>query len=146
VQAFVARAAEDVIEIVGFMRWLGWGCLAAVLALVGNAIMLSVQDRIREHAVFQTLGFSGPQIARLIVAEGLTLSVAGTVVGCVAALTFLSYSALALTVESHSVPILASPSIFVWGVIIAAAVGGLAGLVPAWQASRREIVSCFRAA
>lgn len=146
VKAFVARAAEDVIEIVGFMRWLGWGCLAAVLALVGNAIVLSVQDRIREHAVFQTLGFRGHQIARLIVAEGLVLSVSGALVGCVAAVTFLSYGALVLTVESHSVPIVASPAIFVWGVIIAAGVGGLAGLVPAWQASRREIVSCLRAA
>lgn len=145
-KAFVARAASDVIEIVGFARWLGWGCLAAVLALVGNAIVLSVQDRIREHAVLQTLGFRGHQIGRLIVAEGLVLSVTGAVVGCVGALTFLSYSALAFSVESHSVPVQASPAIFGWGVAIAAAVGVLAGLVPAWQASRREIVSCFRAA
>ena len=69
-KAFVARAATDVIEIVGFMRWMGWGCLVAVLALVGNAIVLSVQDRVREHAVYQTLGFRGHQIIRLIVAEG----------------------------------------------------------------------------
>lgn len=144
-RAFVARAAADVIEIVGFMRWLGWGCLAAVLALVGNAIILSVQDRVRDHAVFQTLGFRSHQIARLIIAEGLVLSVTGGLVGCAAALVFLSYSALALTVESHSIPVSASPAIFIWGVAIAATVGVLAGLVPAWQASRREIVSCFRA-
>jgi putative ABC transport system permease protein len=145
-KSFVARAASDVIEIVGFMRWLGWGCLAAVLALVANAIVLSVQDRIREHAVFQTLGFRGHQIARLIVMEGLVLSVTGAVIGCVAALAFLGYSALALSVESQSIPVKASPDIFLWGVAIAAAVGALAGLAPAWQASRREIVSCFRAA
>ncbi len=146
VKAFVAQAAEDVIEVVGFMRWLGWGCLAAVLALVGNAIMLSVQDRIREHAVFQTLGYQGHHIIGLIIAEGLILSVTGATIGGMAAIGFLSFSALALTVESHSVPILASPSIFVWGVIIAAGVGGLAGLVPALQASRRDIVNCLRAA
>ncbi|UCF32963.1 MAG: ABC transporter permease [Phycisphaerales bacterium] len=145
-KAFVARAASDVIEIVGFMRWLGWGCLAAVLALVGNAIVLSVQDRIREHAVFQTLGFRGHQIARLIVMEGLVLSVAGAAIGCLAALAFLAYSALALSVESQSIPVKASPDIFLWGVAIAAAMGALAGLAPAWQASRRKIVSCFRAA
>ncbi|MCP4594251.1 MAG: FtsX-like permease family protein [bacterium] len=143
-KAFVARAAADVIEIVGFMRWLGWGCLAAVLALVGNAIVLSAQDRIREHAVFQTLGFCGHQIARLIIAEGLLLSITGAVVGCVTALAFLSYSALALSVESHSIPVKPTPSIFAWGILIAAAVGVLAGLVPAWQAARREIVTCFR--
>jgi putative ABC transport system permease protein len=69
-QAFVARAAQDVIRIVAFTKWLGWGCLIAVLALVGNAIVLSVQDRVREHAVLQTLGYAGGLIARLIVWKG----------------------------------------------------------------------------
>lgn len=145
-RAFVARAAADIIEIVGFMRYLGWGCLAAVLALVGNAIVLSVQDRIREHAILQTLGFRGNLVARLIISEGLLLSLAGTTIGCGAALVFVAFSGLAFSVESHSIPILASPDIFLWGVIIAATVGMLAGLFPAWQAARREIVSCFRAA
>ena len=76
-QAFVARAAQDVVRIVGFTRWLGWGCLAAVLALVGNAIVLSVQDRVREHAVLQTLGYTGGLIARLIVAEGMLVGLLG---------------------------------------------------------------------
>ena len=144
-KAFIARAAEDIIEIVGFMRWLGWGCLAAVLALVGNAIVLSVQDRIREHAILQTLGFRGHQIARLIISEGLLLSMTGAVVGCAGAAMFLSSSALAFTVESHSIPVKATPAVFIGGVLIAATVGVLAGLMPAWQAARREIVTCFRA-
>lgn len=144
-KAFVARAAADVVEIVGFMRWLGWGCLGAVLALVGNAIVLSVQDRIREHAILQTLGFRGHQIARLIIGEGLILSLLGAAIGCSAAIAFLSYASLALSVESHSIPILASPTLLIWGIAIAAIVGVLAGAFPAWQASRRNIVSCFRA-
>ena len=144
-KAFVARAATDIIQIVGFMRWLGWGCLAAVLALVGNAIVMSVQDRIREHAILQTLGFKGRQIAALIVGEGVVLSVVGAAIGCAVAVAFLSYSALALTVESHSIPVLIRYDVFLWGVTIAATLGVLAGLVPAWQAGRREIVSCFRA-
>jgi putative ABC transport system permease protein len=144
-RAFVARAAADIIEIVGFMRWLGWGCLAAVLALVGNAIVLSVQDRIREHAILQTLGYRGSQIGRLIVSEGLLLSISGALIGCALAAGFLSYSALALTVESHSIPVIAGPGVFAWGMGLAATLGIVAGLVPAWQASRREIVSCFRA-
>jgi len=144
-KAFVARAAADIVEIVGFMRWLGWGCLGAVLALVGNAIILSVQDRIRDHAVLQTLGFRGRQIAGLIVGEGLILSLLGAVIGCGLAVAFLSYASLGLSVEGQSIPILASPMILVWGMGIAAVVGVLAGTLPAWQASRREIVSCFRA-
>jgi len=144
-KAFVARAAADVVEIVGFMRYLGWGCLAAVLALVANAIILSVQDRIREHAVFQTLGFRGHQIARLIVSEGLLLSVLGALIGCAAAMGVISQAALAISVESLSIPIQASPRIFVAGLLIASTVGVVASIVPAWQASRRQIAQCFRA-
>lgn len=144
-KAFVARAATDVIEIVGFMRWLGWGCLGAVLTLVGNAIVLSVQDRIREHAVLQTLGFRGDLIARLIVSEGLVLSLAGGLVGCAAAAMILIHGGLALSVDALSIPIKSGFWVFVWGLAIASALGVLAGLVPAWQASQREIVACFRA-
>ena len=74
-QAFVARAAQDIIRIVGFTKWLGWACLAAVLALVGNAIVLSVQDRVREHAVLQTLGYTTGLIGRLILVEGSLLGI-----------------------------------------------------------------------
>jgi ABC-type antimicrobial peptide transport system permease subunit len=33
----------------------------------------------------------------------------------------------------------------VLGLALAVALGALAGLVPAWQASRRQITACFRA-
>ncbi len=144
-KAFVGRAAADVIEIVGFMRTLGWGCLVAVLALVGNAIVLSVQDRIKEHAILQTLGYRGHQIARLIICEGLVLSVVGGLCGSGLAIAVLSYSAFALSVEGHSLPIHATAETFLLGIGIASCVGVVAGIVPAWQASRRDIVSCFRA-
>ena len=144
-RAFIARAASDVIEIVGFMRWLGWGCLAAVLALVANAIVLSVQDRIREHAVLQTLGFRGGLIARLIVTEGLVLSLIGGVAGSAVALAVLLWGRFALSVDGLSISVAADPRVFATGLGLAAALGVLAGLVPAWQAARREIVACFRA-
>lgn len=144
-KAFIARAAGDILEIVGFMGWLGWGCLFAVLALVGNAIVLSVQDRVREHAVYQTLGYSQSLIARLVVAEGVLVSLIGAALGCGLAILVLQRGGFAITVESHSVPFATDPMIFVWGILIATGVGVLAGAVPAWQAARRDIVACFRA-
>jgi putative ABC transport system permease protein len=144
-QAFVARAAQDVVRIVGFTRWLGWGCLAAVLALVGNAIVLSMQDRVREHAVLQTLGYRGSLIARLIVGEGAILGLLGGAVGTVAALAFIRWGSFSLTSEGLSVPVIAGPSVVVIGLALSALLGVVAGLVPAWQASRRPITESFRA-
>jgi len=144
-KAFVAQAGADIVEIVKFTQWLGWGCLAAVLALVANAIVLSVQDRIKEHAVLQTLGFRSGLIARLIVSEGMLIGALGGAIGTGIALSVVHFGNFSLSQEGLSIGVSASWSVLVWGLIISAGVGIVAGLVPAWRAGRREIASCFRA-
>ena len=144
-KAFVARAAGDLLELIGFTRWLGLGCVAAVLALVANTIVMSVQDRVREHAVLQTLGFQGGLIARLIVCEGLILSLLGGLAGIVLACAALYWGRFSLSNEGLSINFEASIGLFARGMLLTGVLGVLAGLVPAWQASRREIVASFRA-
>ena len=144
-KAFVGRAAADVVQIVGFTRWLGWGALAAVLALVANAIVLSVQDRRREHAVFQTLGFTGGLLARLIVTEGALLGLVGGALGTAAAFAVVRFGHYSLSSEGLSIQAVMGAGVLVTGLLLAAGLGVLAGLVPAWQVSRREITESFRA-
>jgi len=145
-KAFVSRVADDIIELVGFAHWLGLGCLAAVLALVANSIVLGVQSRVSEHAVLQTLGYSSRLVAVLIVAEGVLLAAVGGLLGAVAALLVAEFGNFALSVEGTSIPIVANTRLLVTGFVICGIIGVLAGLVPAWQASRREIAECFRMA
>lgn len=145
-KAFVARAASNAIAIIGFTRWLGIGCLAAVIALVGNAIVLSVQDRIREHAILQTLGFSGGLIARLIVTESLVLGLLGGLFGILGAWLANYFGRFSLSSEGVNISMQTEMDVLLSGLLISMALGVLAGLIPAWQASRREIVTCFRAA
>lgn len=144
-KAFVAQAGADIVEIVRFTQWLGWGCLAAVLALVANAIVLSVQDRIKEHAVLQTLGFRSGLIARLIVSEGMLIGLLGGAIGTGIALSVVHFGNFSLSQEGLSISVSASWSVMALGLVISAGVGIVAGLVPAWRAGRREIASCFRA-
>lgn len=144
-QAFVARAAQDVIRVVAFTKYLGWACLLAVLALVANAIVLSVQDRVKEHAVLQTLGYTPSMIGRLIVTEGLMVGVLGGVLGIALAAGILAWRTMSLTTEGLSISVRSDPWIVIVGLAISAGLGVLAGLVPAWQASRRQIIECFRA-
>jgi putative ABC transport system permease protein len=144
-KAFVAQAGADIVEIVKFTQWLGWGCLAAVLALVANAIVLSVQDRIKEHAVLQTLGFRSGLIARLIVSEGMLIGLLGGALGTGIALAVVHFGHFSLSQEGLSISVGASWSVLLWGLGISAGVGIVAGLVPAIRAGRREIASCFRA-
>lgn len=144
-KAFVAQIAGDMIELIGFTRYLGWGCLVAVLALVGNAIVLSVQDRIKEHAVLQTLGFGSALIGRLIVTEAALLGLMGGMLGAGAAMLTIRLTRLSFSVDGLSIPIRAEPVLLAMGLALSIALGVVAGLVPAIQAARRPIASCFRA-
>jgi len=134
-----------VVGLVGFTQWLGWGCLAAVLALVGNAIVLSVQDRIREHAVLQTLGYTGRLIAGLIVGEGLVLGLLGGALGTLVALAVIQWGNFTISNEGLSIEMTAGAAVVALALAMSATLGIVAGLVPAAQASRREITACFRA-
>lgn len=144
-KAFIGRVAEDIIELVGFARWLGLGCLVAVLALVANSIVLSVQNRVSEHAVLQTLGYSGRLVALLIILEGVLLAIVGGGLGAAAAVAVAGYGSFALSVEGTTIPIVANGGLLATGMLVCGAIGVLAGLVPAWQASNKEIAECFRA-
>src|SRR5260370_15881598 len=53
-------------SLIGFANYLGYACIGLVLALVATTTVMAVQDRIREHALLQTLGFSGPRIFSLV--------------------------------------------------------------------------------
>ena len=55
-KAFFAETASELIQIIGFTRWLGFGAVLAVTALVANALLLVVRGRVRENAVLRTLG------------------------------------------------------------------------------------------
>jgi putative ABC transport system permease protein len=116
-----------------------------VFALVGNAIFLSVRERIQDHAVLQTLGYSHGLIASLIVAEGLVLGLLGGVLGVLGGAMVSAWGLFTFSVEGFSVHIYAGAGSIVLGLVLSALVGILAGLLPAWQASRMEIAACFRA-
>ncbi|MHC4552496.1 MAG: ABC transporter permease [Planctomycetota bacterium] len=144
-KAFVAHAAADMVELVAFTRYLGWSCIAAVLILVGNAIVLSVQDRVKEHAILQTLGYSPYLIGRLIVFEGLCVGLFGGSIGTLAAAGIIEWGQYSLSVDGLSIPIQAGLMLTMTGMGLSVILGVAAGLVPAWQASRQEIAQCFRA-
>lgn len=144
-KAFVAQAGADVVNLVGFTHYLGWGCLIAVLALIANAIVLSVQDRIREHAVLQTLGYRSGLIAQLIITEGLALGFIGGVIGTIGAGLLVHYGQFTLSNEGLHILVSIDSATLALGLAIAAGVGVLAGLVPAIRAGTQEIATCFRA-
>jgi putative ABC transport system permease protein len=141
---FQARAVGDLAELIRFAHYLGYACVGMVLALLATTTVMAVQDRVREHAILQTLGFSSRRILGLILSESLLVSLAGGLLGIGAALATLSWGKLTLGAEGVTIAFRPSAGLALTGIAVTAAVGAVAGLVPAWQASRVEIVASLR--
>jgi putative ABC transport system permease protein len=93
----------------------------------------------------QTLGFSGLRVFAIVMMETLLVSFAGGVVGVGLALAVLAWTGLAVGTEGVTIAFEPSPRLGVIGLLVAVAVGALAGLAPAWRAARADIVASLRA-
>lgn len=144
--AFQASTLADLVDLIGFAHWLGFACVGLVFALVAATTVMSVQDRVKEHAVLQTLGVRPSRVFRLIVAESLVLCLAGGIVGTAAATLLLAWSGFAIGAEGATIAFRPSFSLAALGVGVSLLVGLFAGLLPALNAARTPIVQALREA
>jgi putative ABC transport system permease protein len=142
--AFQTSVLADVVDLVAFAHWLGYACVALVLSLVATTTVMAVQDRVRQHAVLQTLGLRPGRIFRLVVSESLLVCLVGGLAGTMAALAVLGWGGLAFGAEGVTVAFQPSLPLALLGVAVSLAVGLLAGALPAFHAARANIVTALR--
>ena len=141
---FQADSVADLVELVGFARWLGYACVAMVLALVSTTTVMSVQDRRSEHAVLQTIGVSSPLVFLLVIEESTILSLLGAGIGLGVGLATLAWAGMTMGAEAVTIAFTPSFELALTGLAAALVVGVLAGIVPGWQAARADIVPALR--
>lgn len=145
-KAFFADTAKQMIELIGFTRWLGIGAVFAVLGLVANAVLLIVRGRVKETAILQTLGFSRKNIASMVIFEGMLLGLSGGLVGVISAVTYFHFQAFTVGNEGLTLALSPNPTVFANGLAVSLALGICASLYPAWKASSRPLVQSLNAA
>ena len=116
-----------------------------VLALIGNAIVLAMRDRIRDHAVLQTLGFTGGLLAWMVLMEGAIRGLLGGAVGAIASVSLMMVGPFYRPLEGVNIAVAHDPRLAFVGAGIALGLGLLAGVVPALRAARAEISEGLRA-
>ena len=145
---FATRAVSELVGDMTAQRRLNtlllsvFGIVAAVLAAVGvyGVLAYSVQQRTRELGVRVALGATTGTLLKLVLSEGLTLAVAGIVLGLVGALALgRVLTTLLFEVSAYDPTTLAA----IAGV--AAVVALMACLVPALRAIRLDPVNALRA-
>ena len=143
-KAFFAETASQLIELIGFTRWLGLGAVIAVIALVANAILLMVRSRVKENAVLRTLGYPARAIMFLVVSEGGLLGLAGGIFGAGLAWGFLRWQSFTMGSEGHTLAILPEISTALFASVAALVLGVIASIHPAIIAIRQPIVKSLR--
>lgn len=141
---FQRDTLADLAELIGFAHWLGYACVGLVLALVATTTVMAVQDRIKEHAVLQTLGLRPGRIFRLVIAESVLQSLAGGFLGIGAGSALLAWGGFAVGAEGVTIAFKPSLELATTGALVSGVVGVLAGVIPGLQAARTEIVSALR--
>lgn len=142
--AFQVSTLSDLVDLIGFAHWLGYGCVGLVLALVSTTIVMSVQDRIQEHAVLQAIGVRPVLIFGFVMSECLILSIGGGIIGVLFATLLLAFGGLAVGAEAVTIAFRPSLQLALVGTGISFAVGALGGCLPALQAARTPIAIALR--
>jgi putative ABC transport system permease protein len=143
---FQRDTLSDLAELIGFAHYLGYACVGLVLALVATTTVMAVQDRIKEHAVLQTIGLRPGRIFRLVLAESVLQSIAGGVLGIGVGTLLLYFGGFAIGAEGVTIAFQPSIHVATLGIGISVVVGILAGIIPGWQAAGTEIVKALRQA
>jgi len=99
-----------------------------------------VRERIGELAVLKTVGFGDRFVLGLVLAESLVLALFGGIAG-------IGLAKLVVPAISNALPgfvFYLPPADLALGILLAAVVGFIAGLLPALAASRLRVVEALR--
>jgi putative ABC transport system permease protein len=115
----------------------------AILLVSANTMAMSIRERTREVAMLKTLGFTRGRVFTLFVGEAVALSLLAGILGILAAAGFVQLLAHAqsLGVPTHMAVTL---STMLLALVVAAAVGFASASLPAYHASRLNIVEGLR--
>lgn len=139
---------------VGFLSFLGnvkaflMSICAAVtftiLLVTANTMAMSVRERIREVGILKTLGYTNGDILSIVLGEAAVLSLLGGIVGCLLAqlLTGVIRQMPGFVGEFKTLTIL--PPVAAMLLLTSVIIGLTSSFIPAWNASRTNILDSLR--
>lgn len=138
-QAFVSGAVGEIVEVVEFARILGYLAVVIVALVLANTVYISAQARAAEMGVLETIGLTKPRLAGLISLEGIALGLLGGALGAGAVTLYFALFPTTLGVEGYGIDFKPSASVALQTLAASVAVGLLASVGPAIEASLRPL-------
>ncbi|MBI5475745.1 MAG: ABC transporter permease [Ignavibacteriales bacterium] len=142
-KAFQQSFMASVSSIITAMDVMSFVIIGIILLVLGNTMVMSARERIREYAVLKTLGFSSFHLIGLIGGESLTIAIAGGSIGIL--LAYPMIDGFAAVLPKGWFPIFnLEPITLVLASISALLVGILAAIFPIQRATSTKIVDGLR--
>src|ERR1700685_3179223 len=116
----------------------------AIMLVSANTMAMSVRSRTREVAVLKTLGFTRRRVLSIFVSEAIALALAGGIVGVLVAIPVIaglthSFIGFGIPLDMHVKAPTAALSL-----LVSLLLGLVSGCLPAYNASRMNIVDGLR--
>ena len=143
--AFQQKSLGDLMQMIRMSGYLGYGCVGLLLILLMTTTLMSVQDRIKEHAVMKTLGYSRSNVFSIVLLETAIIGIIGGAIGIAAAVMAIISSGLAIGAEAVTIAFTPSLDLVLTGGVLLALGSMVAGIIPAWVASRTSIIGALHA-
>jgi putative ABC transport system permease protein len=143
-QAFRLSFVSSLGNVKAFILGICGAVVFAILLVSCNTMAMSIRARTREVAVLKALGFTRQRVLSMFVGESIALSLAGGVLGVVGAafiIRGLTHSPAAIGIPADMK--VTFPTVL-FALLVAAAVGFVSGCLPAYNASRTNIVEGLR--
>ena len=136
--AFVAMIETIIVAIEG----VSYVVILIIMAVAANTMAMTARERLSEYATMKALGFPPRTVALLILAEAMLLAALGGAIGMLLTPPVVQVFHAATISVFAKMPLV--PQTFYLQAACALVVGLVAGVVPAFRASRIKIVDGLR--
>jgi len=115
-----------------------------IILISANTMAMSVRERVKEVGVLKTLGFESATILGLILGEAALISVAGGALGLFLASGLCAVIRQGPAIVDQTKTLAISGPVFLLLMSVAVLIGIGSALLPAWNASRENIIDALR--
>ena len=121
------------------------GVILAIMALIlANPLAMGLRERTPELGAMRAIGFLPRHVRAISVTEGAMLGGLGGLLGVTLSQPILTGFGKALSSLGFLTGITFKPGTALLTLVLAAVIGALASVLPAWQAGRMEVVDALR--
>jgi putative ABC transport system permease protein len=128
----------------GFILSICAAVVFATLLVSANTMAMSIRERTREVALLKTLGFTRGTVLALFMSESVSLAALGGLLGAIAASGLVYMMARSPQMGLFMTGVTINWPTMLVAVLVGATVGLVSSFVPAYNASRRNIVDGLR--